>query len=67
MNEHPRLKFIACHRTGLAMGEAITRRSQGQKITKGPLRGCWRAGRSIFKIGRGHVLEFAVVIRVEAA
>lgn len=66
MNGRPRLKFIACHRTGLAMGEAIARRSKGEKITKGPLRGCWRAGRSVFKIGRGHVLEFAVVIRVDA-
>ena len=35
----------------------------GTKIPRGPLRGCIRAGRSVYKIGRGYVMEFRVVIR----
>lgn len=63
--KQPLLKLVACHRDRDAIGVAIERRARGEKIKGGSLRGCFRSGRSVFKIGMGHVLEFRVVIRVD--
>lgn len=63
VKDKPTLKLIACHR-GDAIGDAVVRRAAGERITKGPLRGCVRNGRSVFKTGAGYLLEFMVCLRV---
>jgi hypothetical protein len=60
--KEPLLRLIACHR-GEYIGDAVVRRQGGEKIKRGPLRGCMRVGGNVFKIGLGYVLEFRVVIR----
>lgn len=57
----PQLKFIHCHRG--AMGGSG---SGLEMIKQGPLKNCFHLlnSRSIFKAGRGYVLEFCLVIRV---
>lgn len=64
MSDKPTLKYVACHR-GHAVGDAVVRRAAGERIKKGPLKGCVRAGRTVFKVGRGYLLEFRVCIRVK--
>lgn len=63
MTHKPILKYVACHR-GDAIGDAVVRRTAGERINKGPLRGCVRSVGSVFKIGQGYMLEFRVCIRV---
>jgi hypothetical protein len=63
MKSKPHFKLIACHR-GDAIGDAVVRRSKGERIKAGSLRGCVRTGKSVFKVGLGYMLEFAVTIRV---
>lgn len=69
--KEPLLRLIACHR-GRNAGAIRTAMdvypTHYEKIKKGPLRGCVRRAigsnlRSVFKLARGHVLEFAIVIR----
>lgn len=60
VNEKPRLKWVACHR-----GEDMAPLSLTY-ILRGPLRGCWRSGRSLFCVRPGPLtLEFRQVIRVD--
>ena len=60
----PLLRYIACHR-GRRISDALASRMDGgERIRAGSLRGCKRVGRAVFKVGKGYVLEFRVVIRV---
>lgn len=63
IRDKPILKYVACHR-GKAAGATFERRARGVRIPRGPLKGCIREGRSVFKVTRGCVLEFRVCIRV---
>lgn len=65
--KEPLLRFIACHR-GTAAKSLRNMLAIGSEppIPRGPLRGCYRYRprlRSVYKCGRGYVLEFSVVIR----
>lgn len=69
----PRLKLVKCHRGSAAGGIRTAMNAYPAhfaRIPKGPLKGCVRrdAGsgpRNVYKLGRGFVLEFRPVIRVE--
>lgn len=67
------LKLIRCHRAAdsLAFRRAVKAfPDYYTTIPKGPLKGCLRRVhgtnmRSVYKLGRGYVLEFVVCIRVK--
>lgn len=68
----PLLRFVGCFRGSEAatVREAIKTAPQpvAARIKSGPLKGCWRyqAGArqvDVFRLGRGFVLQFRVVIR----
>ena len=68
----PTLKLVHCHRGDFAKAWIRTfKRSPEwfERIPRGPLKGCLRRVkgrnvRSVYKLGRGFVLEFVVCIRV---
>lgn len=69
--KEPLLRLIACHRDRHAGAIRTAIRAYPdhfRKIPRGPLKGCVKRVigsnlRSVFKLARGHVLEFSVVIR----
>lgn len=66
-----RLKLDRCHRGGavrlIKTGIKLSPHLFTQ-IKTGPLKGCWRQNGvwRIYRFGRGHVLEFHGVLRVDA-
>ncbi len=68
----PRLKLYRCHRganAGAIRASIKAYPARYRKIQSGPLKGCMHREvgenkRSIFKVGKGFVLEFCLTIRV---